>query len=200
MSVAEIEIASVAVTAMRVSYVGELGWELHLASEDLAVLHAAVQAAGKQFGMCDFGSYALNAMRIEKGYHGWGVDFGVEYTLFDAGLDKFANMKKGDFQGRDAVLRQSKTDAEWEFIGLEVTDPGPEPLPSDPIVKGDEWIGYVTSATMGYRTGKLLALGYVRRGALAMGEGCAVQAFGALRLALRHSPHVYDPDNLRLRS
>lgn len=200
MSVTRTEIAGVPVTALRVSYVGELGWELHVASDDLAALHAAIWQAGAAHGICNFGSYALNAMRIEKGYHGWGADFGTEYTLFDAALGKFANLDKGDFIGRDAVVEQSGKAADWEFIGLDITDPGPEPLPSDPILKDGALVGYLTSVSMGYRTGKLLALGYVKTGTLSMGDTCAVQAFGTHRRAIRHAHHVFDPDNARLRS
>ena len=200
MSVSETTIAGIPVTALRVSYVGELGWELHVASSDLEALYTAIWQAGADHGICNFGSYALNAMRIEKGYHGWGADFGTEYTLLDAGLSKFANLSKGPFMGRDAVEQQQKSDPDWQFVGLEITDPGPEPLPSDPILKGGEVIGYLTSVSMGYRTGKLLALGYVEHGALAMGDACHIQAFGEMRAATRHSHHVYDPDNSRLKA
>ncbi|WP_170763548.1 GcvT family protein [Ruegeria lacuscaerulensis] len=200
MSLAEIDVAGISVTALRVSYVGELGWELHVASGDLPLLYHAIWKAGIEHDICNFGSYALNAMRIEKGYHGWSADFGTEYTLFDAGLSKFANLSNGTFIGRDAVVQQGQSDPEWEFVGLEITDPGPEPLPSDPIIKGGEVVGYLTSVTSGYRTGKLLALGYSEHGALTMGEACHVQAFGDMRAALRHQHHVYDPENIKLRA
>lgn len=189
LSAAEFEVAGVPVTALRVSYVGELGWELHLASDHLPQVYDAVWRAGEAHGICNFGSYALNAMRIEKGYHGWGSEFGTEYTLFDAGLERFADLKKSEFTGRDAVLAQAERAPDWAFIGLEITDPGPEPLGSDPILKGDDWVGYITSTTMGYRTGCLIALGYVRKGALAPGDACQVQAFGALRGAICRAPH-----------
>ncbi|MEL7098473.1 MAG: FAD-dependent oxidoreductase [Pseudomonadota bacterium] len=200
MSVLQAEIANVPVTALRVSYVGELGWELHVAVDHLAPLYSAICKAGAAYGICDFGSYALNAMRIEKGYHGWGSDFGTEYTLFDAGVSRFANLSKGPFTGRAAVEAQSEAPPEWEFVGLEINDPGPEPLPSDPIEKDGALIGYLTSVSMGYRTGKLLALGYVSAGTLPLGESCHVQAFGALRAATRHAQHAYDPENERLKS
>ncbi len=199
MSVAEIDVADCATTAMRVSYVGELGWELHLASADLAHVYTALWEAGVPHGVCDFGSYALNAMRIEKGYHGWGADFGTEYTLHDADLARFANLSK-DFIGRAAFETQASQPSEWAFVGLEIQDPGPDPLPSDPITVDGEVIGYVTSASQGFRTGRLLALGYVERGRLAMGAACVVRAFGQDRAAVRHSPHVYDPENIRLKS
>ncbi len=199
MSVAAIEIAGVPVSAMRVSYVGELGWELHVASSDLSALYDAIWQAGEAYGICNFGSYALNAMRIEKGYHGWGADFGTEYTLFDAGLGRFANMTKGDFVGRAAVESQADSPADWTFVGLEIEAIGPEPLPSDPILKDDTVIGYITSCTEGYRMNKRVALGYVETGTLAMDEECHVQCFGEMRQARRHSAHQYDPDNARLR-
>ena len=166
---------------------------------DLEKLYGAVCEAGAPYGLCDFGSYALNAMRIEKGYHGWGADFGIEYTLYDAGLERFANVKKEGFVGRDAAIAQSESSPDWSFVGLEILDPGPDALASDPINRNGEWIGYVTSCSMGFRTGKHLALGYVRSGGLAIGDRCTVSIFGEERTAVRHSPHVYDPDNQRLR-
>ena len=200
MSVAEIRIAEVDAIAMRVSYVGELGWELHVASADLPTLYHAIMAEGAEFGVGEFGSYALNAMRIEKGYHGWSADFGTEYTLLDAGLEQFAKPQGRDFTGRDALVEQMQHPSDWEWVGLEVVDPSPWPLPSEPILKGGEVIGYVTSGTYGYRTAKMLALGYVKRGALAMDEACQVSILGAPFQAKRHPPAQYDPENSRLRS
>ena len=200
LSVNEIKIAGAAVTAMRVSYVGELGWELHLASADLVTVYQAIMTEGQAFDACNFGSYALNAMRIEKGYHAWGVDFGTEYTLFDADLSRFANMNKGDFIGRSMVENQARAASAWEWIGLEIEEPTPDPLASDPIILDGTWIGYVTSATKGFRTGKTLALGYVKADTLAMGERCAVTVLGEDRLAKRHDPHVYDPGSARLKT
>ena len=200
LSVTEMRLAGAELTAMRVSFVGELGWELHVASRDLPRVYGAVMERVDRIGGCEFGSYALNAMRIEKGYHGWGTDFGVEYTLFDAGLGRFANMRKGAFIGRDAVAEQATQASEWEWIGLEITGDGPDALPSDPIVLDGRWIGYVTSASPGFRTGRSLALGYVRRGTLEMGGACVVTVLGVDRVAVRHAPNVYDPLNERLRA
>lgn len=199
LSVAEITLAGAPVTAMRVSYVGELGWELHVASDHLEQVYDAILHNARAAGGCQFGSYALNAMRIEKGYHGWGADFGTEYTLFDAGLSRFANMKKGDFIGREAVVAQSQNPAAWDWVGLEITEDAPEPMASDPILKDGALIGYVTSATHGYRTGKNLVLGYVRRGTLPDGQSCTVRVLGLDRAAVRHNPHVYDPANARMK-
>ncbi|WP_164661627.1 FAD-dependent oxidoreductase [Tropicibacter sp. Alg240-R139] len=199
MSVAECQIAGVDVIAMRVSYVGELGWELHVASRVLPTLYEAIMERSAEFGIGQFGSYALNSMRIEKGYHGWGADFGTEYTLFDAGLQGFAKADKGTFQGQEALMEHAGQPAEWEWIGLEVTQASPEPLASEPIVKDAKVIGYVTSGTYGIRTGKTLVLGYVERGTLTMGEACHVRILGEDHTAIRHSPAQFDPQNLRLK-
>lgn len=199
MSVREFEVAGKPVTALRVSYVGELGWELHVASSDLREIYAAIQDAGLALGLRDFGSYALNAMRIEKGYLGWGTDFGTEYTLFDSGLGHFADFNREDFIGREAVCAQRDVPADWSIVGIEIDPPGPDALPSDPIRKRGEWIGYVTSCSEGFRTGKLLALGYVAKGTLSLGETCTVSILGKERRARCHAPQVYDPGNHRLR-
>ncbi|MEM7075791.1 MAG: FAD-dependent oxidoreductase [Pseudomonadota bacterium] len=200
LSVAEISLSGIPVIALRVSYVGELGWELHMPSAHLEQVYDMILPRVMETGGCQFGSYALNAMRIEKGYHGWGADFGTEYTLFDAGLGRFANMTKGHFTGRDAVMHQARSPASWHWVGLDITTDGPEPMASDPILRDGTCIGYVTSATRGYRCGKLIALGYVKAGTLDPEDRCAVRSFGTEREAIRRGPCFYDPDNIRLKS
>lgn len=200
MSVAELQIAGVDAIAMRVSYVGELGWELHTASSDLPVLYDELMNRGEAFGIGQFGSYALNSMRVEKGYHAWGSDFGTEYTLFDAGLQNFAKPAGRDFPGRDAVLEQATQEPDWEWVGLELLDASPWPLASEPILKDGTTIGYITSGAFGARTQKMLALGYVCRDAVSIGEECAVSILGETYRARIHVPAQYDPGNARMRA
>jgi dimethylglycine dehydrogenase len=199
MSAAEISVASQPVTALRLSYVGELGWELHLASSGLAALYDAICDAGADLGLMDFGSYALNAMRLEKGYHGWGADFGTEYTLFDAGLEAFVKFDKPDFIGRDAVLRQRDFQAIWRFAGFLVQGGDADPLPSDPIFQGDTLVGYVTSGGTGFRLGQRLALGYLERAKADPAESFEIEILGERRLALLTPTPFYDPENGKLR-
>lgn len=200
MSVGEIVVAGKPVTAMRVSYVGELGWELHLASADLPPVYAAIEEAGKDLGLADFGSYALNAMRIEKGYHAWGADFGIEYTMFDAGLSRFVKTDKAGFIGRDAVLRQRNQKPEWQFAGFVVRSVDADPLPSDPILLNGEVVGYVTTAGEAFRIGGRVALGYVRGGLARVGETFAIEVLGTPCEAVVTPIPFYDPANERLRS
>ncbi|MEM7045557.1 MAG: FAD-dependent oxidoreductase, partial [Pseudomonadota bacterium] len=200
MSVHEMEIAGVPVIVLRVSYVGELGWELHVRSADLEKLYAAIAKAGAPLGLRDFGSYALNVMRIEKGYHAWGADFGTEYTPFDAGLERFVASEKPAFIGRDAVIAMQDRTPDWRFLGFEIDSLDADALPSDPITKDGEVIGYVTSAAFGYRTKKRLALGYVRNGSGTLGDRFDIEILGRPCQAIGTSPHAYDPSNLRLKS
>lgn len=200
MSVAEIAVAGEPVTAMRVSYVGELGWELHLASAALPSVYDAICEAGTDLGLAEFGSYALNAMRIEKGYHAWGADFGTEYSLFDAGLSGFARADKADFVGRDAVLSQKDQAPDWQFTGFVVEPAEADPLPSDPILLDGELVGYVTSGGEGFRIGKRLALGYVKSGLAEAGRKFEIEILGTPCRAVVARTPFYDPDNDRLRS
>jgi len=199
MSVAEFSIAGCAVTAMRVSYVGELGWELHLASSDLMKVYTEVCEAGRAHNMVNFGSYALNAMRLEKAYHAWGADFGSEYTLFDTGLEKFADFEKQDFIGREAVLRQIAQQPEWRFIKLIVESKDADPLPGDPILCQGKLAGYVSSGGTGFRVGKCLALGFVETKFASDIEAYEVEILGEACRARLSEQAFYDPDNLRLR-
>ena len=149
MSVCEFSVADCDATAMRVSYVGELGFEIHLNSENLVQVYDEICRAGKQFNITDFGSYALNAMRLEKGYHAWGADFGTEYTLFEAGLDRFVDVNKADFIGRDAVLDQKGQLPRYSFIKMIVKNLDADPMAGDPIFYQQQCVGYVTSGGMG---------------------------------------------------
>jgi dimethylglycine dehydrogenase len=137
-------------------------------------------------------------MRIEKGYHGWSADFGIEYTLFDAGLERFAVLDKGDFIGRGAVMEQRQRRADWVFAGFEVEGANADPLPGDPILTGGTLAGYVTSAGTGFRIGKRIAIGYLRREA-AGAEDFVIEAFGHRCQARRVALPYYDPENAKLK-
>ncbi len=200
MSVHEIDIAGTPVIAMRVSYVGELGWEIHARSSDLPDLYAAISEAGAAVGLRDFGSYALNIMRVEKGYHGWGADFGSEYTPFDAGLEKFVALDKTPFIGQKAAQEMAGQDPEWCFFGFELESADADAMPSDPITRDGKVVGYVTSAALGYRTGKRVALGYVENGAGGLGDSFTIEVLGRPCSALCVRPHFYDPSNARLKA
>lgn len=199
LSAHEMTVADRPVTALRVSYVGELGWELHLASADLEPVYAALVAAGTDLGLVDFGSYALNAMRLEKAYHAWGADIGSEYNLYDAGLQGFMNLDKPDFIGREAALRQRDRPSDWAFAGFVVEGGDADPLPSDPILLDGALAGYVSSGGTGFRIGRRLALGYLKRELLRDDAPYHIEILGEPRPARLVRGAFYDPENTRLR-
>ena len=199
MSVAQIQVADRPVIAMRVSYVGELGWELHLASSDLLAVYNEICRIGAVFNLANFGSYALNAMRLEKAYHAWGSDFGTEYTLFDAGLEKFVDYDKPNFVGRDAAQSQREQKPEWRFIRLVVEGADADPMPGDPILHRGEHVGYVTSGGTGFRTRQCLALGYISAQVRIDVSVFDVTILGKNYSATLEKQSFYDPDNRRLR-
>ena len=168
-------------------------------SQDLETLYGRIQDVGAPLGLVDFGSYALNAMRIEKGYHGWGTEFGTEYTPFDCGLERFIAFDKPNFVGREAVLTMRDKTPDWTWVGFEVEGADADPLPSDAITSGENVVGYVTSSTTGFRTGKRIALGYIKHSASRESE-FEVSVLGKQCRGVRCSPQFYDPTNSRLSS
>ena len=200
MSIAELKVAGCAVTAMRVSYVGELGWELHLASTDLLNVYNEIGRVGIDFDLVNFGSYALNAMRLEKSYHGWGTDFGSEYSMFDTGLEKFIDFSKTGFIGHLAVQEQQQRKPDWHFVRLIVDSKDADPLVGDPILHRGNCIGYVTSGGTGYRVGECLALGYIDNNFSDETANFEIEILGESRCAVLSRQAFYDPDNSRLRT
>lgn len=197
MSVAEIQIAGHFVTAMRVSYAGELGWELHLESKHLAEIYHLLNRAGNKYNLVDFGSYALNSMRLEKAYHAWGMDFGSEYSLYDAGLQGAIDFEKPVFTGRNAVLRQRQEIPGWRFVRLVIDNNDSDPMSGDPIMHQGQCVGYVTSGGSGFRTGMCLALGYLDSAVPDKITEFNVELLAKPCRARVSNSAFYDPGNLR---
>ncbi|MEM8555713.1 MAG: FAD-dependent oxidoreductase [Pseudomonadota bacterium] len=180
----------------RVSFAGELGWEIQADRDGLPAIYAALRKAGAQ----PFGMYALDAMRIEKGYKTWKGDLSSDYTLFEAGLERFVRLDKvQDFPGRQALLKEKQVGPAKTSLTL-VVDAGPQDaLPMSPIWAGDEIVGEATSSTWGHRVGQSIALGVVR--ADAVSEPLTVDIFGQRRPAqVASTSALWDPENLRLRA
>jgi dimethylglycine dehydrogenase len=195
MSVRQMTIAGIPGRAMRLSYVGELGWELHVAADRAAELFLALEVAGRPEGIGCFGAYAMNAMRLEKGYAAWGADFTTERTPAETGMG-FLVRPDHDFIGRDALLRRMADEKRWEMVLLEL-DPGEtDPYYSHSLWHGESCVGIVTSAAYGHRTGKFLALAYLRDRSAR--EGLEVEVLGKRRGARILTRPPFDPDNHRV--
>ena len=149
--------------ALRVSYAGECGWELHVAMADLPALHEALRRAGAAVGLRPFGAYAMNSLRLEKGYRAWGADLTTERTPLEAGLDHLVRTEGREFAGREALLVRAASPSAWRMALLSVEPDGDaDPFHTHTVWQDGRAVGIVTSAAPGHRTGTVLALAYLR--------------------------------------
>lgn len=159
----EISIAAKRVLALRVSYMGELGWELHTPATDAVELYDALHEAGRAFGLRNAGHYAINSLRLEKGYRAWGADISTDENPIEAGLEfAVAWEKPGGFIGRDALLAQRPAEPRKRLLSLVLEDPAPLLWGSEPLFRDGVLVGYTTSAAYGHTLGASVALGYVK--------------------------------------
>ena len=157
-----IVIGMASVLALRVNYVGELGWELHVPAEHMIPVYDALCQAGEPHGIRDFGMYAMESLRLDKCYRGWKSDLGSEYSPFKSSLDRFVNLNKPDFIGREALLAEKESGADERLVPLTLDEPGAADAPfCAPIRSNGEIVGLVTSGGWSYTLDKSIALGYV---------------------------------------
>ncbi|MBM3124951.1 MAG: aminomethyl transferase family protein, partial [Chloroflexi bacterium] len=195
----EIDVAGIRVRALRVNYVGELGWELHVPMNRVVALYDAVWAAGEELGIADFGLYAMNSLRMEKAYAGWGAELTNEVTPIEAGLDRFVKLDK-DFVGRAAVLKAKESGVAFKLVYVEVDAKNADVFGGEPVYAGEKVIGVATSGGYGHIVGKSLAFVYVNPGYDAPGAQLSIDILGERCTARVLAKPVYDPENLRLRA
>ena len=194
------EIAGVECLAIRVSYVGELGWELHLPVDGLATVYGELWEAGKGHGLRDFGMYAMNSLRLEKCYRVWKGDLSTDYSMLTGGLERFVNLDKPQFIGK-AALQKEKQDGSVERFTPLLVEAGDEDAPYlSTVWKGDERVGLVTSGGYGCRIDKSIALATLRTELVQEGEEVDVEIFGKRRKAVVAAEPLYDLDNSRIKS
>ena len=195
----EIEIAGVPCTALRVSYVGELGWELHHPIGSMLQLYEALVDSGTPKGMVHYGSYAMNEMRIEKGYKAWGSELTTEITPIEARLERFVDDSK-DFIGRDAVVARKNEELSMVLVYCEVDTADTECRGNEPVYFQNELVGITTSGTWSHTANKSLAFAYVRPDLEPAGSIIEVQLMGERRQAVVLDAPAVDPHNERLRA
>ncbi len=203
----EIDIGYALVRASRITYVGELGWELYIPTDMATHVYDAIVAAGDAFGLRHAGYHALNSLRIEKAYRHWGHDITDEDTLLEAGLGFTAAWDKPDgFIGREALLRQREAGLARRLAVFMLDDPEPLLYHHEPIWRNGELVGRISSAMFAHTIGRAIGLGYVgREDGPATAEWLAAGRYEievaderlAASVSLR-SP--YDPENERIRS
>lgn len=205
LSVRDIDTAVGPVRALRVNYVGELGWELHAANHQLVALYESIWTAGTQYGIRDFGIYAVDSLRLDKGYRGWKGDIEIGYSPFDASLDRFVDLTKPDFVGKAALVAERAKGSAWRFVPMTLDDPGDADAPfCSSIFDGNGAnatnIGLATSGGWSFTLDKSIALGYVRPQFEAEGTKVYINIFGEMVAATVGSEPLFDPSNARPRS
>jgi dimethylglycine dehydrogenase len=199
--VAEVGLAT-DVYLLRVNFVGALGWELHFPIEYAHHLFDALFAAGADFGIGMAGMRAMESLRMEKSYRMWGNDLTPDYTPFEAGLDRFVRMNKGDFIGKPALEKQLAAGVPHRFITFEVHDVSDaDPLGNEPLfdLKGNI-VGRATAGYYGHVLRKSLGLGYIKPEFAAVGSSIEIEILGERKRATVLVDSPYDPENKDLKA
>lgn len=198
---AGIVVAGVPVTALRVSFTGDLGWELHCRVEDQVALYAALLEAARPFGAGPVGSRALASLRIEKGYGSWGREYSPEYWPQESGLARLIRLDKGDFLNREAYAAIADRAPRDRMVMFEIDAVEADATGGEPVFLPDGTpAGQVSSGAYGYSVGKSLAIGYVKAGLAAPGDAVSVAILGRPHTARILTAPPFDPEGARLRA
>jgi 4-methylaminobutanoate oxidase (formaldehyde-forming) len=196
----EIDVGAVACLALRVTYVGELGWELYCPMEFGLRLWDTIWEAGRDHGLVAGGYKAIDSCRLEKGYRVWGADITPEDNPYEAGLDFAVKLDKGDFIGRDALVAAKERGIERKLACLVLADPSAIALGSEPVRIDGATVGRVTSGGYGYTVERSIAYAYMPAVNANPGQPVEVEIFGEWVAGEVASEPLYDPDGERIRS
>ena len=184
----------------RVSFTGELGFEIYVdATYELAVYDALVRA-GEDLGLVHFGGRALNALRLEKSFGAWLREYTPDYTPQQAGLDQYIDFDKADFIGRDAALRQRRHEPSHRLVTLVVDAADADAYGDEPVLADDRVVGFVTSGGYGHTVEASIALAYVAPEYAAPETPLRVTILGDDRAARIAPQPLHDPSGLRMRA
>ena len=185
--------------AVRLSYVGELGWELYVPWDRGADLWDALWEAGRPHGLIAAGTAAFTSMRIEKGYRLWGTDIHTEDNPYEAGLGFAVRLNKGDFIGRDALAEARKAGLRRKLCCMTLDDPAAVVMGSEPVMAGGRVLGFVTSADYGYSVGTGIAYAYLPVEYSEPGTWVDILYFNERYAARVVEEPLYDPEGARMR-
>ncbi|MBN9245460.1 MAG: GcvT family protein [Mesorhizobium sp.] len=187
---------------VRVSFAGELGWEIHTKAEDTAAVFDAVWEAGRKHGLKPFGMFALDSLRLEKSYRAWKQDLSTDYTVLQGGLERFVKWDKPDFRGKAALASEKQQGVKKRFVTLVVENPGECDAPYMATLWHDgKIVGETLSGGFGHRVDKSIALGMIRADLAEPGSTVEVEIFGdRFKAVVQNDEPLWDPKNERLRS
>jgi dimethylglycine dehydrogenase len=197
LSAREIRVAGIPLRALRVSYVGELGWELHPPIGSMVPLYEALWEQGQKFGIANYGLYAVNSMRMEKGYKAWSSELTNELNMLEADMARFFASSKPDFVGKAATLSRPPRPLRIVYAEVEASDT--DARGGEPVLIGERCIGVTTSGSYGHRVGKSLAFACVETEFAAPGSVFEVLIQNERRRATVLEHPAFDAQNLRMR-
>ena len=184
----------------RAGFTGELGFEIWTTPDYLVSLYDDLCSVGRDLGLVHFGGRALSSLRLEKGYGSFNKDFRPDYTAGESGLDRYIDLTKPSFSGRDAVLAERSAGPRRRFVVMEVEAADADVVGFESILKDGAAVGYVTSGAYGHFIGKSLAAGYIPAALACEGERLEIDVLGEMRAATVRLQPLHDPLGLRLRS
>jgi glycine cleavage system T protein len=199
MAARELHLGAVPVRALRISYVGELGWEIYAPTEFGLTLWDVLWEAGAPLGAVACGGAAYDSLRLEKGYRLWGADIDEEHDPYEAGLGWAVKLDKGPFVGRETLARVKEQGVRRRLRCLVTDDPSVVLVGKEPILDGDEVVGYVTSAALGATVGQSILYGYLPVDRADVGTALSVYVEGSRHGVSVATEPLFDPGNERLR-
>ena len=193
----EAPVAGQSARLVRVSFAGELGWEIHAVNANIPAIYDALIAGGAK----PYGMFAMNALRLEKGYRAWKGDLSTDYTMLAGGLDRFIKWDKPDFVGKEALQLEKQRGSAKRFVTCLVDANGCDAPYMSTIWHGDQVVGETTSGGYGYRVNASIALGVVRSDLSEPGTELEVEIFGQrCKAVVQEDQPLWDPENARSRA
>jgi dimethylglycine dehydrogenase len=199
LSFRESEVAMLPARVGRISFTGELGYEIWVPADCQLALHDALIAAGSDLGLAHFGARALNSLRLEKSFGNWAREYRPIYTPAEAGVDRFVDLAKADFIGRAAVARDRQQGPARRLVTLTVEAGDADAIGDEPVGHDGNVVGWVTSGGFGHCVGKSIALAYVPSALSGAGVDFEIEILGERRPAVSVSQPLYDAPGHRMR-
>ena len=193
---------------LRVAYTGELGYEIYVKPEyHLAEaqrrdekIEEALLEAGRDLGVALAGIRALNSLRVEKGYGAWGVEYALDYTPFETGMGALVRFEKPDFVGREAALKLKYQPRRYVYSLFEIDADDADPWGDEPVLAGEQVVGFLSSAAYGFRVSKSLALGYMHAAHHGTHEALSIDILGKRCGVKLLAAAAFDPLASRMKS
>jgi dimethylglycine dehydrogenase len=184
----------------RISFTGELGYEIWVTTDYQRALHELLVAAGRQHGLRSFGARALNSLRVEKSFGTWAREFRPIYGAYEAGLGRFVDLDKGDFVGRAAAIEEKESGGALRLASFAVDAADADAVGDEPIWQDGTVVGWITSGAYGHHVQRSLALGYIPAHLAGADSGFEIEIIGERRKAVRLGEPALDPQGGRMRA